>query len=75
MESELGQIDQQMKDLEHQAATATGDAKRQLEEALEALKGRREQIDLKLDRQIYSKDEQDLQLKAEEAKTELRHNL
>jgi hypothetical protein len=75
MESELDQINHQIKDLEHQSETATGDAKRQLEEALEALKEKREQIDLKLQPDLYSDAERNLALKAEEAKTELRGDL
>jgi hypothetical protein len=75
MESELDQINQEIEDLEHQAAAATGQAKRDLEEALEALKEKREQIDLKLQPDLYSDAERNLALRAEEAKTELRGDL
>ena len=75
MESELDELDRQIEDLEHQAATATGDARRELDEALAALKARREQIDLKIDRPLYSEDERKLMLEAEEARSQIRDDL
>ena len=75
MESELDQINHEIEDLEHQSETATGEEKRKLDEALEALKEKRNQIDLKLQPELYSDDERNLALKAEEAKTELRGDL
>ena len=75
MENELEQINQEISDLEYQAATATGKDKDKLEEALIALKKHRDQIDLKLQPDMYSEDERNLALRAEEAKTELRGDL
>jgi hypothetical protein len=75
MESELGQIERQLKDLEEKAATASGEMKEKALEEIASLKDRRQQIELKLDRDLYSQQEREMMAQAEEARAQMTDKL